>query len=99
MFNCSHIQRIRRSIAAIVMLFVLGFIVLGTAVMFFETRVKTEEIPISMQDQRQTDSDGNILPIFLIIIAAVGLPLGAYTIHTLSECEQKARDNTKTQLN
>lgn len=92
MFNCSHINRIHRSIAAIVVLFVLGLVVLGTSFTLFDSHLKTEPIPQSMQDQRPISEDGNILPIFLVVIAAVGLPLGAYAVHTLAECEKKERE-------
>jgi hypothetical protein len=99
MLSCTHVQRIRRAMIAIVALFVLGFIVFGTSMMFFDIRYKNEPIPKSMQveavmaNSQNQPHDGKILPIFLVIFAAIGLPLGLYAIKTLTECEQKAIDH------
>jgi len=64
-----YIQRVRRSIAAVIALFILGGIVLGLSFLVFEPT--------------------GIIPTFLIVVAGMGLPLGAFIIHTLTVIEKQ----------
>lgn len=94
MYLCSrsHTQRIRRSIFALVALFGLGLGVLTAAFTIFDSRLRLPDLPISMVEKAQK-SDLDALPLFLVLIAGIGLPLGAYVVSTLAECERQAQDD------
>lgn len=92
-FNCSHASRIRRSIGAVVGLFLIGSIVLGASFFYFDSKLKST-IPQSMQDTRPIHHDSNIWIVFLVISAAAGLPLMAFVIDTLSKCQEKELQNS-----
>lgn len=86
MAKSSHSRRIRRSIFAVVGLFLLGACVLGTSFTLFDSRLRAETIPLSMQDQPPPQHGDGLWKIVLVLSASIGFPLGSYVLHTLNEC-------------
>lgn len=88
--KASLVCRIRRSIAAIVVIYLLGGMVLGSSMMWFDFKLKTDPIPQSMVEQHTTDRfDSSLWYALLMAVAAVGLPLGMYVLTTLHECGER----------
>lgn len=82
--------RIQRSIGAIITLFLMGFLVLGASFTIFESNVRSEPIPQSMSGQSKPPRNTDMLTVFLMAVAAAGLPLGAYVVSTLAALDKKA---------
>lgn len=83
--------RIQRSIGAIITLFIMGFLVLGASFTIFESNVRSE-IPQSMSGESRPQRNSEMLPVFLMIVAAAGLPLGAYVVSTLAALDKKVEE-------
>jgi hypothetical protein len=88
-WSCTHVQKIRRSIIALIVLFFMGLGVLAASFTLFDGGLKTPNVPKSMLEQ-PIEPCKDILPIFLIIVAALALPFGAYIMKTLADCERQA---------
>lgn len=88
MWHFTHIGRIRRSILAVLLLFVMGLAVLGASLSLFDTKLR-DVTPQSMIEKKIDYNSDWLLPVLLVVIAGLGLPLGYHVVSTLAECEKK----------
>lgn len=88
------VHRIKMSIGAIVILFLLGGMVLGSSMMWFDFKLKSEAFPRSMTEKHQQVVlyDSSLWYVLLLVCAGVGLPLGMYVVQTLHDAEIKLTD-------
>lgn len=66
----------------------MGLAVLGASFSLFDTKLR-DVTPQSMIEKKIVYNSDWILPVFLVLIAGLGLPLGYYVVSTLAECEKK----------
>lgn len=90
MKKCSPILRqIRMATTAMVVLFMLGGMVLGSSFMWFDNKLKTPVLPRSLVESHHASplDSSNVWYVMLLICASVGLPLGMYVFLTLHNCQ------------
>jgi hypothetical protein len=88
MYQLNTIQRrIKLSILAVVLIFLMTVSVFGSSMVLFDQKVRADTIPQSMiENPRPIQHDGDALWLTLLLgVGCIGFPLGFYVLRTLHD--------------